>query len=365
MAEMRLSELAKLVGGELSAGGEQPIRGLAGIETAGPDEVTFLTNAKYAKHIESTRAAAVIVPKGFDLPKSGGGAGPALLRCADPYFAFREAMVAFYGFRRPHFEGVDPRAVIDPTAKLAPDVRVAPFATIGPGVTIGRGTAIYAGVHVGPRCRIGGGCTLYPNVTLYDGTILGDRVTIHAGTSIGHDGFGYATHAGRHEKIPQVGWVELEDDVEIGANCAIDRATMGPTVVGAGTKFSNLVAIGHGTRLGKHCLLVAQTGIAGSVVVGNYCVFGGQAGIVGHISIGDGARVAAKAGVTNDLPDGEEVMGAPAFPLRAAKRAYTLLPRLPQMRSALRKLIAQVRELQKRAGIEPLAGTDGKDAEDF
>jgi UDP-3-O-[3-hydroxymyristoyl] glucosamine N-acyltransferase len=275
-------------------------------------------------------------------------------------------MVAFYGFRQPHFSGIDPRSAVDPSAKLAPDVRVAPFATIGPGAELGAGTVIYSGVHIGPRCRLGAGCTLYPNVTLYDGTILHDRVTIHAGTSIGHDGFGYATHAGRHEKIPQVGWVELEDDVEIGANCAIDRATMGATVVGAGTKFSNLVAIGHGTRLGKHCLLVAQTGIAGSVVVGNYCVFAGQAGIVGHIKIGDGARVAAKTGVTNDLAPGEEVFGVPAMPLRLARRTYTILPRLPQMRAALRTLIREVRQLQRRVTGLPEKTKSGLDEmEDF
>jgi UDP-3-O-[3-hydroxymyristoyl] glucosamine N-acyltransferase len=360
MAEMKLSELAKLIDGELSGDGEVVIRGLATIESAGPDEVTFLTNNKYVKHVEATRAAAVIVAKNY------AGPGARLLRCKDPYFAFREAMVAFYGFRQPYFEGVDARAVVDPSARLAPDARVAPFAVIGPQTVIGPGAVIYSGVNIGPRCRIGGGCTLYPNVTLYDGTILHDRVTIHAGTSIGHDGFGYATHNGRHEKIPQVGWVELEDDVEIGANCAIDRATMGPTVVGAGTKFSNLVAIGHGTRLGKGCLLVAQTGIAGSVVVGNYCVFGGQAGIVGHIKIGDGAHVAAKTGVTNDLAPGEEVFGVPSIPLRLAKRTFTILPRLPQMRAALKKLIREFRQLHERVTGEPADGRPKTpDSEDF
>jgi len=216
---------------------------------------------------------------------------------------------------------------------------------------VGPGTVIYGGVHVGPRCRIGGACTLYPNVVLYDGTVLHDRVTIHAGTSIGHDGFGYATHAGRHEKIPQVGWVELEDDVEIGANCAIDRATMGATVIGAGTKFSNLIAIGHGTRMGKHGLMVAQSGIAGSVQVGNYCVFAGQSGVVGHIKIGDGVQVAAQAGVTEDVPPGLQVGGSPAEPLAQARRVWMSIRRLPQMRTAVQKLTREIIAIKRRLGL--------------
>lgn len=342
MAEITLSELAEMIGGELVGDGARTVRGLGSIESARPDEVTFLANRRYEKFVGTTEAAAVIVPSDY------AGPGRSLIRCKDAYFAFRQAMVAFYGFRRPPFDGIDPRSDIHPSAQLAEDVRVGPFSTIGPGAAVGRGTVIYPGVYVGPRCRIGCDCILYPSVTLYDGTILRDRVTIHSGTSIGHDGFGYATHGGRHEKIPQVGWVELEDDVEIGACCAIDRATMGATVIGAGTKFSNLIAIGHGTKTGKHCLVVAQTGIAGSVMVGNYCVFGGQAGIVGHIRIGDGARVGAKTGVTNDLPPGQEVFGTPSMPLGQARRAFAVLPRLPQMRAALRKLIREVSALKRQ-----------------
>ncbi len=345
MPEMKLSELAALLGGELSGDGETIVRGLAAIDGAGADEVTFLANKKYEKYIETTGAAAVIV--GADCP----AASKPLIRCKDPYFAFREAMVAFYGFRRPHFDGIDTRANVDPTAQVGPGVRVAAFVTVAAGATVGKDTVMYPGVYVGPGCRIGEGCTLYPNVTLYDGTILGDRVTIHAGSSIGHDGFGYATYRGKHEKIPQVGWVELQDDVEIGACCTIDRATMGPTVIGAGTKFSNLVAIGHGTKMGKHCLMVAQSGIAGSVNVGNYCVFAGQAGVVGHIHIGDGVRVAAQSGVTGDVPAGQEIGGSPAMPLGQVRRAWMSVARLPEMRSALQKLVREFNLLKRRLGL--------------
>jgi UDP-3-O-[3-hydroxymyristoyl] glucosamine N-acyltransferase len=327
---------------------------VAALETAGPEEVSFLSNQRYEKYVATSRAAAVIVPASY------AGEGESLIRCEDSYYAFRQAMVAFYGFRQPHFDGIDPQANVDPAARLGSGVRISAFATVGPDTEIGEGTVLYPGAYVGPRCRIGKDCALYPNVTLYDGTILYDRVTIHAGTSIGHDGFGYATYEGKHEKIPQVGWVEIEDDVEIGACCAIDRATLGPTVIGAGTKFSNLVAIGHGTRMGKHCLVVAQAGLAGSVTVGNYCVFAGQAGIVGHIKIGDGAKVGAKAGVTNDVPPGEEVLGSPSMPLRLARRVFTVRERLPQLRSAVRKLVKELNAVKQRLGMKTDDGDVGK-----
>ncbi len=345
MAEMKLSELARLVGGKLSGGGDRIIRGVAPIRSAGEHEVTFLANPKYERYVRQTRAAGVFVRADYEAPK---GAAAELIRCENPYAAFREAMVAFYGFDRPHFDGVDPSAGIDPAAELAEDVRIGAFSTIGPGCSLGAGTVIYPGVHVGPNCRIGRDCLIHPNVTLYRGTILGDRVTIHAASSIGQDGFGYATIDGRHEKIPQAGHVVLEDDVEIGACCTIDRAALGETIIGAGTKLSNLVAIGHGTHLGKGCLMVAQAGIAGSTEVGEYCVFAGQSGVVGHIRIGDGSRIGAKAGVTGDVAAGEEVLGIPAIPAREAKRSMMTVSRLPQMRTAIRRLSRELSALKAR-----------------
>lgn len=361
--EMTLAELAERVGGELVGDAGRSVRGVGPIEDAREDEVTFLANARYERFAAKTRAAAILVAEDYD------GAGKSLIRCADPYYAFRQAMVAFYGFRKCEFEGVDPGANVHPTAELGEGVRIARFATVSAGCTIGAGTAIYPGVYVGPNVRIGRDCLLYPNVTLYDGCILHDRVTVHAGTSIGQDGFGYATHEGddgvtRHEKIPQAGWVELEDDVEIGACCAIDRATMGATVIGAGTKFSNLVAIGHGTKLGQHCLMVAQAGIAGSTTVGNYCAFAGQAGVVGHIRIGDGARIGAKAGVTNDVAPGQEVLGAPAIPLAEARRAMTSFSRLPQLRTAVRRLTREVNALRRRLGLRRDGDEEGGGEDD-
>jgi UDP-3-O-[3-hydroxymyristoyl] glucosamine N-acyltransferase len=393
--QMSVAQLAARIEGRVDGDGQAMVSGMAPLESAGAGEVGFLANAKYIKHMETTGAAAVIVGEdysGMGVPPMSSSAGsareqceethgrdaratkthgqdahatkthspcgratPALIRCKDPYFAFRQAMVLFHGFRQAEFDGIDPRANIDPSAKLGPRVCVAAFATVSRGAAVGEGTVIYPGAYVGPGCRIGRDCIIYPNVTLYDGTILGDRVTIHAGSSIGHDGFGYSTHKGedgvvRHEKIPAAGWVVLEDDVEIGACCAIDRATMGPTVIGAGTKFSNLVAIGHGSKLGKHCLLVAQSGIAGSVHVGNYCVFGGQAGVVGHVTIGDGAKASAQSGVTGDVAPGQEVGGSPALPLSQTRRVWLSLSRLPQLRNAVRRLVREMSAMKAGAG---------------
>jgi UDP-3-O-[3-hydroxymyristoyl] glucosamine N-acyltransferase len=354
--EMTLSQLAELLGGELTGDGERAIRGVAPLDSAGPDEVSFLANARYERFMEDSRAAAVIVSTDY------AGPGESLIRCEDAYFAFREAMVAFHGFREADFEGVDPRASVDPSAILGEGVRVGAFAVVGAGVEVGAGTVVYPNVYVGCRCRIGRDCTIYPNVTLYDGCLLGDRVTVHANSSIGQDGFGYATHAGRHEKIPPAGWVELEDDVEIGACCAIERATLGATIIGAGTKFADLVAIGHGTQMGRHCLMVSQSGIAGSTHVGDYCVFAAQSGVVGHIRIGDGAQVAAQSGVINDVPAGRQVLGSPAIPLAEARRSMVIGARLPQMRKALRRLARQMdavlRKLRLAGEGEASGGAD-------
>ncbi len=342
MPEMTLAQLAEHVNGTLVGNGDTVVRGCASLEAAGPDQVSFLANDKYTQKVAGSDAAAVIVSTHYD------GPGERLIRCDDPYFAFRGAMVALVGFRQPEFDGIDERANIHPSALLGTDVKVAAFVTIARGVHIGDGCVLYPGVYVGPGCRVGAGCTLHPNVTLYDGTVLGERVTIHAGSSIGHDGFGYATHQGAHHKIPQGGRVMIESDVEVGACCAIDRAALGETAIGQGTKFSNHVTIGHGTTLGKHCLVVAQTGIAGSVKVGNYCVFAGQAGVAGHISIGDGAQIGAQAGVTNSISAGEKVWGTPAIPLTQSKRALVNLPHLPKMRKEIGRLQEQIAALEKQ-----------------
>ncbi len=353
--EITLSDLAETLGGQLSGDGGVVIKGVSSLGSAGPDEVSFLSNSRYESQMDQTQAAAVLVAEDY--------AGPVpekacLIRCQDPYFGFRQTMVMFYGFRQAEFDGIDPRANIDPSACLAEGVRVGSFATIAAGVAIGADTVIYPGAYVGPGCRIGRDCIIYPNVVIYDGCVLGDRVIVHANSSIGHDGFGFATHEGVHHKIPQAGWVELEDDVEIGACCTIDRAAMGPTIIGAGTKFSNLVMIGHGVKLGKHCLLVAQVGLSGSVIAGDYCVFGGQSGVIGHIRMGNGCRIAAKAGLVADLADGQEAWGSPTVGGSNGRRVLATMIHLPQMRSAIRKLTREINVLKKRLGLGGPAGKE-------
>jgi UDP-3-O-[3-hydroxymyristoyl] glucosamine N-acyltransferase len=258
--------------------------------------------------------------------------GLVLLKTKDPYYAFTLAMVRLHGHRRHPHSGIHPAAHVDPTA------------------SVGEGTVLYPGVYVGPRARIGRDCILYPNVVVYDDCIIGDRVTLHACCSIGHDGFGYATHKDpdgvyRHHKIPQAGNVIIEDDVELGANCSVDRATMGSTVIGRGSKFSNNIAIGHGTKVGEHALFVAQVGIAGSTTIGHHVTIGGQSGVAGHLKVGNGVTVAAKSAVFNDLPDQITVLGAPAIPISKARRAMVVHAQLPELLERIRKLEQAVEEL--------------------
>jgi UDP-3-O-[3-hydroxymyristoyl] glucosamine N-acyltransferase len=319
-----LKELAAEIGAEVAAADpELRVSSVNTLEDAGPGQVSFLSNAKYVRLLETTGASAVIVA-----PKVTSGR-VALLKTRDPYLAFTKAVIKLHGHRRHPHAGIHPAAHVDPTA------------------TVGEGSVLYPGVYVGPRAKVGCDCILYPNVVIYDDCVLGDRVTVHAGTSIGHDGFGYATAKGPdgvvvHHKIPQVGNVVVEDDVEIGANCAIDRATLGSTVIGRGTKFSNLIAIGHATKIGPHGLLVAQVGIAGSVKVGHHVIMGGQTGVAGHIELGDHVTVAAQSGVINDVPDQSTLMGAPAMNASHARRVYTVFTQLPELLERVKKLEQQV-----------------------
>ena len=337
-----LKELADLVGGKIIGDPAVVITSVNTLEAAGPGELTFLSNPKYQRQLATTKAAAVIVSPEFS-------AAPAnLLQVADPYFALRQVMVELYGFRRQPTGGVHPRANVSPLATLAEGVTVCPLATVEAGATIGPRTVLYPNVYVGANARIGADCVLHPNVVVYDECILGDRVTLHAGTVIGQDGFGFATHGGVHHKIPQVGIARLGNDVEMGANCAIDRATLGETLIGNGTKFSDLVAIGHGAVIGEHCLLVAQVGIAGSVTLGKYCVLAGQVGVAGHLKIGDGVTMAAKSGVINDIPAGQTILGQPAIDINKAKKNYVAFVQLAELRDKVRQLENHLRELEER-----------------
>ena len=350
---LTVHELALRIGAELSHGsGDREISGCAGLEEAGPDEVAFVANPKYVARLGATAAGAVI------LAAEHAGqtpSGTAALTAADPYFAFREAAVALHGFRQQPEPGISESAHVDPSAEIGEGVAVEAFAWIGPRARIGPGTVVSPHCFVGADARVGAACVLYPNVVVYDRCELGDRVVLQAGCVVGQDGFGYATHAGAHHKIPHVGRAVIEDDVEMGANCAVDRATVGETRVGRGTKCSDLVAIGHGTRVGRHNLLVAQVGIAGTATTGDYVVMGGQVGVAGHLALGDGVQLAAQSGVGSTIREAGQYGGAPARPLSRTKRIWRELERLPE-------LVKRLRALEKRLeGVEqrPPSGSSG------
>jgi len=325
-------QLAEHVGGKIVGDEHITINAAATLTEAGPGDISFLANPKYQKELSNSKASAVVVGQEVNDQQR------TLIRCRDPYYAFMQIVVLLHGHREHNPIGISKLASVAPSAILGADVDIHDFVRISEQVEIGDNTCIYPNCTIGPGTKIGRECIIYPNVTVYDGCTIGDRVTIHAGTVIGQDGFGYATHDGVHHKIPQIGAVVIEDDVEIGANCAVDRGTLGDTVIAHGTKLSNLIAIGHNTHIGPHCLLVAQVGVAGSTHVGRNCVFGGQVGVVGHIKIGDNVRIGAQAGVINDLTDGQAVVGSPAIPLMQAKRSMTVMKELPELRKKLREL---------------------------
>jgi UDP-3-O-[3-hydroxymyristoyl] glucosamine N-acyltransferase len=318
---LSLKELADQIGAELVGDGDLIVSSANTLEDAGPGQVGFLANPKYAQQIESTRASAVIVSPAVKNERI------ALLKTKDPYFAFANAVIKLHGYRSHPHKGIHPQAHVEPTA------------------AVGEGCVLYPGVYVGPRARIGRDCVLFPNVVIYDDCVLGDRVTIHANTSIGQDGFGYAPHKGEHQKIPQVGNVVIEDDVEIAANCAISRGALGSTIIGKGTKIDSLVTIGHGAQIGPHGLLVAQVGIAGSVKIGHHVTMAGQVGVAGHLKIGNNVTVGAQSGIMEDLPDQGTFIGAPAMPALHARRVYAVFTQLPDLLQRIKQLEQKVEEL--------------------
>ena len=342
---MTLDQLAQRLGATVHGDGTRPVTACAAIDVAGDTEIAFLANRKYARHLETTRAAGVLIAADEPCPEH-----VTRLVCDDPYFAFRNAMVELHGFREhpdPMDAGEDhisPAAAIHPEARIGSDTRVHPMVTIERGVTIGERCHLYPGVVICENVTIGDDCILYPNVTIYDHCILGDRVAIHDNTVIGQDGFGYATHAGAHHKIPQAGNVVIGDDVELGGGCAIERATMGSTVIGSGTKFADLISIGHGTTIGSHCLFVSLVGVAGSVQVGDYVVLGGQTGVSGHLSIGDGVQALAQSGIVNTIEPGSTIGGAPAIDADTAKRNALAATNLNALFKRVKKLERQAKK---------------------
>jgi UDP-3-O-[3-hydroxymyristoyl] glucosamine N-acyltransferase len=304
---------------------------VAPLSDAGEQHVTFLSNPKYAPLLESTRAAAVLVSGDLE------GGSDRWIRVKNPYYAMA-IVVAKWFDDRPMPRGISPLASIDPTARLGRNVAVGPFTTIGAHVVVDDDVKIFENVSIEPHCAIGSGSIVYPQVSMYYRSRIGKRCIIHSGVVIGSDGYGFATEGGRHHKIPQIGIVRIEDDVEVGAGTTIDRAALGETVIGEGTKIDNLVQIGHNVKIGKHCLLVSQVGIAGSTEMGDYVVLAGQVGVAGHLRIGAGAQVMAKSAVLNDVPDKGRVQGNPAVPWREFSRREIWSRRLPELAQRMKDL---------------------------
>jgi UDP-3-O-[3-hydroxymyristoyl] glucosamine N-acyltransferase len=338
---LTLAQLAELVQGTIHSLGsaETQFTGCAALVDAGPCHISFLGNERYLGQAKTTSAGVVLIsPSVKDVPL-GQGIGTIVVE--NPSAAFAEVMKHFAPAPAPFQPGIHPSAVVDPTAVVNPEtVRIGPQTVIEAGVKIGDGTEIGAGVFIGEGATIGRDCRLRSRCSVMDRSILGDRVSLHAGVVIGSDGFGYEFIKGRHVKIDQIGIVQLDDDVEVGANSTIDRARFGRTWIGAGTKIDNLVQIGHNAVLGKHCIVVAQTGIAGSTRIGDFVIIAAQSGVAGHLEIGSKTVFAARSGVTKSISEPGQYMGYPATDVRSGRKQVVYLKKLPD-------LFDRVSELEK------------------
>ncbi|MGE5311648.1 MAG: UDP-3-O-(3-hydroxymyristoyl)glucosamine N-acyltransferase [Nitrospirota bacterium] len=339
--EMTLGELAQRLGAEVRGDSHLRISGVAALEDATETDISFVVAPKYRRLAKQTAAGALIVPPGMeDLERP-------LLVSPNPYLAFAQALALFN--ERPRAAlGVSPKAHLDDGVRLGEGVSIQPLAYVGEGVIIGDRVTLHGGAYVGAGVEIGDDTFIHPNVTILDHCIIGKRVIIHSGTVVGSDGFGFAQDGGRHVKIPQTGIVRIDDDVEIGANCAIDRATLGMTWIQRGAKIDNLVQVAHNVVVGEDSVIVAQVGISGSTRIGKGVVLAGQVGVVGHLDIGDGVRVGAQAGVTKSIPAGQEVLGSPAVAYREFVRTSGMISRLPDLRKKVMDLEKRLEQLEQK-----------------
>jgi UDP-3-O-[3-hydroxymyristoyl] glucosamine N-acyltransferase len=342
MIRRTASELAELCGAVLEGDGARVIVGPAALGEARPDQVSFVRSARHAREFAATRAGAVLIP--LDLAAVRGDL--ALLRCKDPSRAFSRVVAAFRPQEPKPEPGVHPSAVVEAGARVAQGASVGALCFIGAGAELDAGVVLHAGVCVGAGARIGAGSTLHSGVVLYPGVALGQRCLIHAGTVIGSDGFGFDPSPDGWEKIPHLGWVVVGDDVEVGANCAIDRGRFEATRIGNGVKLDNLVHVAHNVVIEDGALLVAQVGVAGSTRIGARAIIAGQAGVGGHLTIGSGARIGAQSGVGRDVAPGEEQFGTPARDKDEALRVWALSARLPEFLQRLRDVERRLASLE-------------------
>ncbi len=340
--DLTVAEIARLVDGVVVGNDAVRITGVNGIREAANGDISFIGSAKYLKHLATTRAAAILVERGCT------GSDRPLIQVDDPYRAFVVVLSRLELETRLHPRGIHPGAIISDRAAIGADAGIDALVRIEDDAVIGDRAVLYSGVYIGRGVHIGADTVLYPNVVVRDRVRIGDRCIIHGNATLGSDGFGFAPVAGRQVKIPQVGTVIVGDDVEIGANTAIDRATCGETVIGNGTKIDNLVQVGHNVRIGEHCAISGGVAIAGSATIGNRVTIGGLTGIAGHIEIGDGATIAARSGVTKSIPAGALVSGFPAEDHHTMRRFLAAQKHLPGALRRIRELEERIRQLEPR-----------------
>lgn len=337
---MKLSEIAKIFNGKIEGDGDVEISGVKGVEDCEEGDITYIASSKYAEFVKKSKASAIILKEkieGLDKPQ---------LIVENPQFVFAKLLELFYV--KPHpFEGISQLASISESAKLGRNVTIYPFVWIDENVIIGENTVIYPFTFIGKDTLIGSDCVIYSNVTIREKVKIGSRVVIHSGSVIGSDGFGYIFHEGKHHKIPQVGGVIIEDDVEIGACVTIDRATTGNTVIGQGTKIDNLVQIAHNVKIGKNCIVVAQVGIAGSSKIGDGCILAGQVGISDHVEIESGTIITAQAGVMPGKVQKGVFSGSPIMPHREWLKANAIFQKLPELYKKIKELEEKIKQLEQ------------------
>ncbi len=340
--DLSLNQIAELVNGEAAGDLQKIIRDVAPFEAAGDNEIAFADSAKFYKNIDSTAAGAVIVPRSVRIEAKN------TVQVDNPRVAFAKLMDIFHPPARPE-AGISPSAVLGNNFKCGQDVSIAPMVVIGNNVILGKGVILGPGVVIGDNVVIGDDVRIHPNVTVLEGSRLGNRIIIHAGSVIGSDGYGFAPDGERYHKIPQLGIVQIDDDVEIGACNTIDRATFGKTWIKQGVKTDNLVQIAHNVTVGENTVMVAQTAIAGSTTVGKHVTIAGKAGVGGHIHVGDNVMIGGRAGVTKSVAAGEIVSGFPEMPHRLWLRVKRLLPQLPGLKKQLSEIEKRVNKLEEKA----------------
>lgn len=342
--EFTARQIAEFVGGRVEGNPDAKVNTFAKIEEGKNGAISFLSNPKYTQYLYTTEASIVLVNNDVELEKP---VSATLIRVENAYECVAK-LLQMYEAAKPKKKGIDTPSFVSPTATIGKDVYIGAFAYIGDGTTIGDGTRIYPNSVVGDGVRIGADSTIYPNVTIYQGCVIGNNVTIHSGAVIGADGFGFAPNTDGYDKIPQIGIVTIEDNVEIGANTCIDRSTMGSTVIRKGVKLDNLIQVAHNVEIGENTVMSAQVGIAGSTKVGAWCMLGGQVGLAGHIHIGDKTFLGAQSGVPGNIKGNETLIGTPPMEPKAYFKSQAIFRRLPELYKQINELQKQIAELKKQ-----------------